>query len=168
MMLIEQEKSVYDVLEKLNIAFKRYEHVPVFTVEEIRNLEITIPGGHTKNLFLRNRKGDKHFLVIVSEDKDVELKSLSKIINSTPLSFGSPERLKKYLKVYPGAVGAFGLINDTDNHVQVVFDSDLLDKGTINFHPNVNTATVNLSVQDFRRYLEAINNPYSIIKFSSS
>ncbi|MFJ5760512.1 prolyl-tRNA synthetase associated domain-containing protein [Neobacillus sp. NPDC093182] len=168
MMLLEQEKSVYDVLEKLKISFKRYEHVPVFTVEEIRKLDITIPGGHTKNLFLRNRKGDKHFLVIVSEDKDVDLKSLSKLIDSTPLSFGSPERLKKYLKVYPGAVGAFGLINDTDNHVHVVFDSDLLDKDTINFHPNVNTTTVNLSVQDFRKYLEAINNPYSIIKFSSS
>ncbi|MBT2701357.1 prolyl-tRNA synthetase associated domain-containing protein [Bacillus sp. ISL-40] len=168
MILLEQEKSVYDVLEQLKISFKRYEHVPVFTVEEIRNLDITIPGGHTKNLFLRNRKGDKHFLMIVSEDKDVDLKSLSKLINSTPLSFGSPERLNKYLKVYPGAVGAFGLLNDTTNHVQVVLDSDLLDKDTINFHPNVNTATVNLSVQEFRRYLNSINNPVSILKFSSS
>ncbi|MDR7002111.1 prolyl-tRNA synthetase associated domain-containing protein [Neobacillus niacini] len=168
MTLLEEEKSVYDVLEQLNISFKEYEHVPVFTVEEIRNLEITIPGAHTKNLFLRNRKGDKHFLVIVSEDKGVDLKSLSKLIESTPLSFGSPERLNKYLSVYPGAVGAFGLINDTDNHVQVVVDDDLLDKDTINFHPNVNTATVNLSVQDFRRYLDSIHNPVSIIKISSS
>ncbi|MDR4945074.1 prolyl-tRNA synthetase associated domain-containing protein [Neobacillus cucumis] len=168
MILLEQEKGVYGVLEKLNISYKRYEHVPVFTVEEIRNLDITIPGGHTKNLFLRNRKGDKHFLVIVSEDKDVDLKRLSKLIESTPLSFGSSERLNKYLKVYPGAVGAFGLINDTTNHVQVVLDSDLLEKETINFHPNVNTATVNLSVEEFRRYLSAINNPFEIIKFSSS
>ncbi|MDR4946104.1 YbaK/EbsC family protein [Neobacillus cucumis] len=114
--MLEQEKSVYDILEKLTISFKRYEHVAVFTVEEIRNLDIAIPGGHTKNLFLRNRKGDKHFFVIISEDKDVDLKRLSRLIDSTPLSFGSPERLNKYLKVYPGAVGAFGLINDAANH----------------------------------------------------
>src|SRR3954452_5965788 len=139
MILLEQEKSVYDVLEKLNISFKKYEHSAVSTVEEISQLDITIPGGHTKNLFLRNRKGDKHFLVIVSEEKDVNLKRLSKLIGSTPLSFGSPERLDKYLNVYPGAVGAFGLIHDTSNHVQVVVDSDLLEKHTINFHPNVNT-----------------------------
>lgn len=165
MILLEQEKSVYDVLEKLNISFKRYEHGAVFTVEEIRQLGITIPGGHTKNLFLRNRKGDKHFLVIVSEEKDVDLKNVSKLIGSTPLSFGSPDRLNKYLNVYPGAVGAFGLIHDTTNHVQVLVDSDLLDKDTINFHPNVNTATVNLSVQEFRRYLDSINNAVSIINF---
>ncbi|MBM7651338.1 prolyl-tRNA synthetase associated domain-containing protein [Neobacillus cucumis] len=132
-------------MEKLTISFERNEHVAVFTVEEIRNLDIAIPGGHTKNLFLRSNKGDKHFLVIISEDKDVDLKRLSRLIASTPLSFGSPERLNKYLKVYPGAVGAFGLINDTANHVQVVLDSDLLDKDTINFHPNVNTATINIS-----------------------
>lgn len=167
-MMLEQEKNIYEFLKQLNISFKRYEHVPVFTVEEIRNLNITIPGGQTKNLFLRNQKGDKHYLVIVSEDKDVNLKNLAKLIGSTRLSFGSPERLNKYLKVYPGAVGAFGLINDTANHVQVVLDSDLLDKETINFHPNVNTVTVNLSVQDFRRYLDSTNNPISIIKFSSS
>lgn len=165
MILLEQEKGVYDVLEKLDISFTRYEHGAVFTVEEIRHLDIMIPGGHTKNLFLRNRKGDQHFLVIVSEEKDVDLKRLSKLIGSTRLSFGSPERLDKYLKVYPGAVGAFGLINDSTNHVQVVVDGDLLDNDTINFHPNVNTATVNLSVQEFRRYLDCINNPVSIINF---
>lgn len=167
MIQLEQEKSVYDVLEKLEISFTRYEHGVVFTVEEIHQLDITIPGGHTKNLFLRNRKGDQHYLVIVSEEKDIDLKRLSKLIGSTPLSLGSPGRLNKYLNVYPGAVGAFGMINDMTNHVQVVVDSDLLDKDTINFHPNVNTATVNISIQDFRGYLDYINNPVSIIKFSS-
>ncbi|MEH7181024.1 prolyl-tRNA synthetase associated domain-containing protein [Neobacillus vireti] len=165
MIQLEQEKCVYDVLEKLDISFTRYEHGAVFTVEEVRQLDITISGGHTKNLFLRNRKGDQHYLVIVSEEKDVDLKRLSKLIGSTPLSFGSAERLNKYLNVYPGAVGAFGLINDCTNHVQVVVDSDLLEKDTINFHPNVNTATVNLSIQEFRRYLDYVNNPVSIINF---
>jgi Ala-tRNA(Pro) deacylase len=93
------------------------------------------------------------------------LKGLSKLIDSTPLSFASAERLNKYLRVYPGAVGPFGLINDVTNHVQVVIDSDLLNKDTINFHPNVNTATVNLTVQDFRRYLDWKKNPVKIIKF---
>ena len=97
--------------------------------------------------------------MIVLEDKDVDLKRLSKLIDSTPLSFASSERLNKYLGVYPGAVGPFGLINDVANHVQVVLDSDILNKDTINFHPNVNTATVNLSVQDFRRYLDWKTNP---------
>ena len=119
----------------------------------------------TIHLFLRNRKGDKHYLAIVLKDKQVDLKSLSKLIDSTTLSFGSPERLNKYLKVFPGAVGPFGLNNDINNHVHVLLDSDVLNKDTITFHPNVNTATVSLSVQDFRKFLDWKNNPVSNVKF---
>lgn len=164
-MKTEQEQKVYDALEQLNISFKHYEHVPVFTVEEIRNLDTPIPGEHCKNLFLRNRKGDKHYLVIVSEAKYVDLKGLSQRINSTPLSLASSERLTNHLGVYPGAVSPFGLLNDTDKQVHVLLDSDLLDKDTINFHPNVNTATLNLSVRDFRRFLDWTTNPISYVEF---
>jgi Ala-tRNA(Pro) deacylase len=164
-MLSEQEQKVYDTLEHLNIDFKRYEHVPVFTVEEIRNLDTPIPGEHCKNLFLRNRKGDKHYLVIVSEAKYVDLKGLSQRINSTPLSLASSERLYNHLGVYPGAVSPFGLINDMERQVHVLIDCDLLDKDTINFHPNVNTATLNLSVRDFRKYLNWTSNLISYVEF---
>ncbi|MDR7001229.1 prolyl-tRNA synthetase associated domain-containing protein [Neobacillus niacini] len=161
----EQEQKVYDVLEQLNIFFKRYEHGPVFTVEEIRNLDTPIPGEHCKNLFLRNRKGDKHYLVIVSDAKYVDLKGLSQRINSTPLSLASSERLNNHLGVYPGAVSPFGLLNDTEKQVHVLLDSELLDKDTINFHPNVNTATLNLSVRDFLRFLDWTKNPISYVQF---
>ncbi|SIR54977.1 Ala-tRNA(Pro) hydrolase [Peribacillus simplex] len=164
-MKVEQEQTVYDILDQLNISYTRYEHVPVFTVEEIRNLDTFIPGEHCKNLFLRNRKGDQHFLVIVSEARYVDLKRLSQLIDSTSLSLASSDRLNKHLNVNPGAVGPLGLINDMNKHVHVVLDSDLLDKDTINFHPNVNTATINLSVRDFRRLLVWTNNPTSYVKF---
>jgi Ala-tRNA(Pro) deacylase len=164
-MISEQEQKVYDALEHLNISFKRYEHVPVYTVEEIRNLETPIPGEHCKNLFIRNRKGDKHYLVIVSEAKYVDLKGLAQCINSTPLSLASSERLNNHLGVFPGAVSPFGLLNDTEKQVHVLLDRDLLEKGTINFHPNVNTATLNLSVRDFKKFLDWTTNQISYVEF---
>ncbi|MEJ9232567.1 prolyl-tRNA synthetase associated domain-containing protein [Peribacillus butanolivorans] len=163
--MCKQEQKVYAVLAQLEIPFIKHKHIPVYTAEEVRDLDLPITGAHCKNLFLRNRKGDKHFLVIVLEDKYVDLKGLSELIDSTSLSLASSERLNNYLGVYPGAVGPFGLINDMTNHVHVLLDSDLLDKDTINFHPNVNTTTVNLSVRNFRRFLDWINNPVLNVKF---
>lgn len=113
-MTTEAEKKVYDILSKLQIPYIRYEHAAIFTIEEANKLNIDIKGEHCKNLFLRNRKGDVHYLLIIQELKKVDLKSVAKQIGSSSLSFASEERLYKYLGLTPGSVTPFGLINDNE------------------------------------------------------
>lgn len=157
-MIDENEKKVYDVLDRLNIDYIRYEHIPVFTIEQANAIEISTTAQHCKNLFIRNRKGNEHFLVVVQEDKRVDLKELATRINSTSLSFASEERLFKYLKLTPGSVTPFGLINDFGKEVTVVIDKDLISSDNICFHPNVNTATIEISFDDFEKYLQWCEN----------
>lgn len=162
-MVNEKEKRVYDILDKLNINYKKYEHVPVFTIEEANELDIDINGHHCKNLFIRNRKGNQHYLVIIEESKKVDLKELASKLKSTPLSFASEDRLDKFLGLTPGSVTPFGLINDINREVIVVIDEELRRlslniSNSICFHPNVNTATIELSFEDFDKYLQWCGN----------
>lgn len=160
----EREKKVYKLLEEMNIKYSTYKHCAVFTVKDADKLEVEIPGRHCKNLFLRNRKGDKHYLYIVGSDKKVNLKLMAKKINSTNLSFASSERLMNYLGVYPGAVSIFAVINDTENKVEVLIDDDLKISQSINFHPNVNTATINILYSDLERFLSNIGKKINYLK----
>jgi len=160
----DNEQRVYDVLDKLEIPYIRYEHEPVFTVEAASNLDIHIKGKHCKNLFIRNRKGDKHYLVIVIDTKRVDLKSLANQINSTNLSFASERRLLKHLGLKPGSVSPFGLINDSHKHVEVLIDQDLMGSKDISFHPNVNTVTITLTYKDFEKFIEWCGNKTSYFK----
>ncbi|MEJ8554158.1 prolyl-tRNA synthetase associated domain-containing protein [Tepidibacter sp. Z1-5] len=161
--MLKNKKVVYDILDKLNIEYEKYTHIPVYTIEEANNLNLNIKGANCKNLFVRDRKGRQHYLIIIEENKKVDLKKLSWNINSTNLSFASEERLFKYLKLKPGSVSAFGLINDEDKHVKVLIDTDL--KGDyISFHPNVNTATVTISYGDFEKFLEFVGNDVDYIE----
>lgn len=153
-MINVQEQKVYDILNLLNIKYIRYEHKPVYTVEEANELDILISGQHCKNLFLRNRKGDVHYLVIIDDTKKVDLKSLSKQIGSSSLSFASEERLTKYLGLKPGAVTPFGIINDIERIVAVLIDKDLVKADIVNFHPNVNTATIGVSFKDLEKFIK--------------
>ncbi|QZY56378.1 prolyl-tRNA synthetase associated domain-containing protein [Crassaminicella profunda] len=155
---MDKEQKVYDLLEELKIAYDIYEHKPIFTIEEANQLNIDIPGSHCKNLFIRNRKGNQHYLVILMDSKKVDLKSLSKQISSTNLSFASEERLLKYLNLTPGAVTPFGLMNDNEKHVEVLVDKDLIDSEYICFHPNVNTATISIAYKDFEKFLRWCEN----------
>lgn len=159
-MVSEKEKKVYDVLDNLNINYKKYEHVPVFTIEEANELDIDINGHHCKNLFIRNRKGNQHYLVIIEESKKVDLKELALKLKSTPLSFASEDRLDKFLGLTPGSVTPFGLINDQNREVIVVIDEVYRSEEDISicFHPNVNTATIELSLEDFDKYLQWCGN----------
>lgn len=152
------QNKVYSLLEELEIPYVKYEHIPVFTIEEADKLDVNIPGVHCKNLFLRNRKGNKHYLVIVEKLKKVDLKSLSEQIGSTSLSFASEERLYKYLNLTSGSVGIFGLINDDEKHVEVLIDKYLAMSNTISFHPNVNTATISIAYKDFEKFLNWCEN----------
>ncbi|MBN7573659.1 prolyl-tRNA synthetase associated domain-containing protein [Clostridium sp. 2-1] len=163
-MSITNEQKVYEILDLLCIKYTKYEHNPIYTVEEAKNLDIDIPGGHCKNLFIRNRKGDTHYLVVLDENKRVDLKALDKQIGSTRLSFASEERLYKYLKLTPGSVTPFGLINDSNREVIVLVDKDLANQDIVNFHPNVNTATIGISYKDFEKFILWRKNEFKYIE----
>lgn len=156
----QDEEKLYEVLDKLEIKYTRYEHEPVYTVEEAENLNIDIPGQHCKNLFLRNKKGDTHYLVIADSEKHIDIKSLSKQIGGGNLSFASDERLLKHLGLKTGAVSPFGLINNLEKNVLVLIDRNLTDKSIVNFHPNVNTATIGVSYADLERFIKWHGNKF--------
>lgn len=153
------EQAVYDVLGKLEIPFERHEHPPVFTVEEAVRHWAGIEAAHCKNLFLRNKKGTIHYLVILEHTKQADLGLLVKRLGDDRLSFASSERLATHLGLTPGAVSPFGLINDRTHQVQVVIDADLKAAERVSFHPNVNTATIVLATADFQRFLASCGNP---------
>jgi Ala-tRNA(Pro) deacylase len=151
------------MLSSLKIDFNRYEHPPVFTIEEAKQHWADIPGTHCKNLFLRNKKGSRHYLLTIEQSKSADLKELTRQLGEDRLSFASGERLMRHLGLETGAVSPFGLINDQTNSVQVLVDEELQDAVCIFFHPNVNTATVGLSFYDFERFLEYSGNPFRYI-----
>ena len=157
-MITENGKEVLLFLEKLNITYTRHEHPPVYTVEEASRYYDQMKGAQCKNLFLRNNKGNRHYLVILEDSKRADLKQLAEKVGESKLSFASAKRLFKYLGVEAGSVSAFGLINDRNKEVVVVLDKDLQNEDWINFHPNVNTATLTISRDDFMRYLGHCGN----------
>lgn len=155
---MSKEEIVYKILNELEINYTRFEHKPVYTVEEVNELDLNIPGMGLKNLFLRNKKGNQHYLVIIEENKRVDLKELSTKIGANALSFASPQRLEKYLDLTPGAVTPFGLINDQDKNVKVILDKSIKLANKVGFHPNVNTATIVINYIDFQKYLDWTGN----------
>ena len=157
------EAKVFEVLKRLDIPYVRHDHPPVYTVEQAEEHWEEIQGAHCKNIFARNKKGNRHFLIIIEHKKRIDLKTLSMRLGQSRLSFASPERLKRYLGLEPGAVSPFGLINDRDHEVQVLIDEDLKKAETVNFHPNVNTATVGISFSDFSKFLKDCGNPLVFI-----
>lgn len=163
MVISEGKEKVYNILKDLNIEYTEHEHEAVFTVDEANALDINLPGKHCKNLFLRNRKGNIHYLLVVEDHKRVDLKNLAKEIGSTPLSVASEERLLKYLALTPGSVTPFGLINDERREVEVLIDKDLADGDYVNFHPNVNTSTLTISYKDFEKFLKWCSNKVRVV-----
>lgn len=151
-------------LKSNGIEYKLTEHEPVLTVEQANKFWAEIEGVHCKNLFLRDKRGKQHYLVVAEKDKAVSIQKLNEILgNNEKLSFGSERRLTKYLKLVQGAVSPFGVLNDTSNHVIVLIENGLKNARTINFHPNVNTATLSLSFMDFEKFLKLSNNSYRYI-----
>jgi Ala-tRNA(Pro) deacylase len=153
-MLADPERAVHEALGALGIVFDRFEHPPVATVDEALAHWSNIEAVHSKNLFLRNKKGTRHYLVVVEHTKAVDLARLARVLGDDRLSFASPERLRAHLGLAPGAVSPFGLINDRARSVRVVVDADLRRASHVAFHPNVNTATLRLAEADFERFLE--------------
>lgn len=154
----DARSRVVEALGELNIPYQLYEHPAVFTAEEAAAHWSGIPGAPVKNLFLRNKKGDRHYLVILGIQKQADLRHLVGLIGDDRLSLGSPDRLMRLLGVTPGSVSPFGLINDTARAVTVVVDSDLRSAERLIFHPNDNTASLTISAGDFSRFLERQGN----------
>lgn len=151
-------KSIYAILTDLNIEYEKYDHPPVFTVKEAKQYDRGIDAGKTKNLFLRNKKGDQYYLLVAESTRKIDLKKLASFPNESKLSFASPERLHKHLKLSPGSVSPFGLINDSLRKVKVLIDKSLLKHKKLGFHPNVNTATLVIKTADFKRFLAWTGN----------
>ena len=158
------EQSVYEALSGLGISYARREHPPVFTVEEAAAHWVGIPGAHCKNLFLRNKKGNHHYLVIAECSKRVDLRALAKLFQDDRLSFASDERMMRYLGLLPGAVSPFGLLKDEKREVIVVLDEDLASAEAVSFHPNVNTATLTIAYADLIKFISWRGNPVRKIR----
>ena len=148
-----QKQRVYDALDKLKIKYEVVEHEPVHTMEDMDRLGLPEKGTLCKNLFLRDSKGKRHFLVTCEESKKVDLKSLGRQLGGGNLSFASEDRLEKYLGLKQGSVSPFGLMNDTDHAVEFFIDKDLSRCKSLGIHPLENTATVFLSFKDLDKFL---------------
>ncbi len=150
------QEELFALLAKLEIPHRTTSHAPVFTVDEARALRGDIPGGHTKNLFLQDRKG-RLFLAVTLEDVPVDLKALStQAAASGRLSFASADVLRQTLGVEPGSVTPFALINDHARLVTPMFDASMLEVSPLNFHPLHNTATTGIAAKDLLRFAEAL------------
>jgi Ala-tRNA(Pro) deacylase len=159
-------QDLFAFLDRLNIAFETVEHEALFSVEQSKHLRGKIPGAHTKNLFLTDRK-DRLFLVVAGEEAKIDLKSLHhKIGASGRLSFGKPAQMQETLGVTPGSVTPFGAINDRENRVRVALDAELLRHNPLNFHPLVNTMSTRIGADDLVRFLEATGHKPLIVPLS--
>ena len=153
--MTEQEQQVAECLDALGIPYERHEHPPVATAEEGEVHWRGIDAVHSKNLFLRNQKGDRHYLLVVIHSKRVDLRAVASQIGDGKLSFASPDRLMRHLGVTPGSVSPFGLIHDRARHVRVFLDREIAQAERVSFHPNINTVTLVLGRPDFDRFLAA-------------
>ena len=157
-------ESLFNFLEEQDIRYQREDHQPVFTVEESKALNLELQGGATENLFLRDKKGKRHFLLSVEQGKQVNLKQLPALLDSSKLSFGSPERLWKYLGILPGAVSLLALINDCSGEVEVLIDEDLWEKEMILCHPLVNSSTLALHRVDLERFIHQTGHSFQLVR----
>jgi Ala-tRNA(Pro) deacylase len=160
--------ELFAILDRLGIAHPTVDHPPLFTVEQSQSLRGSIPGGHTKNLFLKDKK-NALFLVTALEDAAIDLKSLHRRLDATGrFSFGSADLMLETLGVTPGAVTPFGALNDAAQRVTVVLDAALMEHAVINAHPLVNTMTTSLARDDLVKFLAFTGHPPRILAVAGS
>jgi Ala-tRNA(Pro) deacylase len=165
-LMARTQQDLLDFLGGLGITVSTVSHPPLFTVADSQTLRGEIAGGHTKNLFLKDRK-DRYFLLVVEEDGEVDLKQIHHVIGASgKVSFGKPEKLLEYLGVTPGAVTAFGVFNDAENAVTIIFDEALMRHDVVNAHPLTNEATTSIAREDLVRFVEATGHPVSVLKLT--
>jgi Ala-tRNA(Pro) deacylase len=165
---VDPAPAVYAALDSLGISYRRYEHPPVFTAEDAAVHWAGLDGTQCKNLFLRNKKGNRHYLVVLEVSKQADLRHVARLVSDDRLSFGSAERLMERLGLTPGSVSPFGLINDADRSVRVLIDRDLRSAERLIFHPNINTASIVIAWKDFERFLDSRGNVVTFINLTRS
>lgn len=156
--------EVLAFLESNGLDYKIHMHPPLPTIELALEYWKEIDSVHCKNLFFRNHKGNRHYLVVFDSEQSMAIHDLEHILHQGKLSFASPERMDKWLGLCPGSVSPFGLINDTENHVHLFLDETLREQPSLSFHPNDNRFTVVIEREEFERYLTLIGNSYEYIK----
>ena len=161
---MDRREKVLKVLKELNIEYIMTEHPPVPTVEEAQKYWIDLESAHCKNLFFRNHKGNKHYLVLLDYRQNLAIRDLEQRLKQGKISFASDKRMDKYLGLKAGSVSPFGLINDEEDHVHVFIDENLKSSERISFHPNDNTATLVISFEDFMKYLQWTGNSYEFLQ----
>jgi Ala-tRNA(Pro) deacylase len=162
-MSAEPTRDIYALLAEHQIPFQRYDHEPVFTCDEAERAVPQTTAAHTKNLFLRDKKGRRHWLLVTLCEKAVDLKQVAERIGADNLSLGSPDRLAKHLGVTPGAVTILALSNDPTHAVELVVDQDVWRAETLRAHPLVNTATLVIAQADLRRFLSVTGHEARVI-----
>ena len=158
------QPELYNLLKELSIGFDYHEHPPVATIEDAKIHWKDFNSGRCKNIFFRNHKGNRHYLVILEHLRQLDIHDLEKRLKQGKLTFASDQRLKKYLGVEPGSVSPFGLINDSEHHVHVFIDEKLNGFDRLSFHPNINTASLVITRNDFLRFLNNMTNSFEFIK----
>ena len=154
--------KIKNYLQDLGIKFKEFKHPAVYTCEQAEKYNKNIRGIHSKNLFVKDRKSKRFYLVILPADKKLNLEELDKKLGDK-LKFANENNLKEILGVESGAVSPFGLINDKNNNAIVVTDNKIWNSDYVSFHPNINTETLELTKEDFHKYLNSLKNRINII-----
>jgi Ala-tRNA(Pro) deacylase len=158
------DPHLYHVLNHLAIPFEYHEHPPAPTTEIALQYWGKMDSGHCKNLFFRNHKGNRHYLVILDYRADLNVKVLESLLKQGKLSFASEQRMQKYLGLSPGSVSPFGLIHDTGKHVHLFIDEKLKTMDRLSFHPLINTASLVIAFSDLLRFLDFTGNSYEFIQ----
>ncbi len=160
------KNALYALLNNLGIAYELYHHRPIFTVEEGQDIKTSIKGGHSKNLFLKDKNG-VFFLICALGDTQIKLNQVHKAINCARLSFGNEDLLYELLGVTPGSVSLFALINDTMKNINLIIDKRIMDCEIINFHPLLNDATIGINISDMKKFIFNWGGNVKIADFSN-
>ena len=161
---MQPEKPLYDLFDEIGINVITHHHEPIFKVEQGSHLIETIPGAHTKNLFLTCPKRESFYLVTMLEDKPLDLKEFVKQEYLPRLSFAKEEDLLRLLNITPGSVTPFSVMNDANKQVQFFLDADMMSQNILNFHPLRNDMTISIKQEDFVKFLKHLNYPNKTIK----
>jgi Ala-tRNA(Pro) deacylase len=160
---LARRQKVLDKLKELEISYDMYEHPPLPTIEMALEYWKDLPSTHCKNLFFRNHKGNKHYLVVFECHQQMAIHQIEKMLKQGKLSFASEQRMEKYLGLRPGSVSPFGLINDTEKHVKLFLDKNLKDAPCLSFHPNDNSASFVIKNEDFIKFLQHWGGEYEFL-----
>ncbi len=159
-----REIRTYDLLEKLGMTYERIDHAPAMDMESCEKIDAALGVAMCKNLFLCNRQKTDFYLLMMPGDKKFKTKELSKQIGSARLSFAEAEDMERYLDILPGSVSVMGLMNDTDGHVQLLIDEDVLRGEFVGVHPCVNTSSLKLRMKDLLEvFLPACGHTYQSV-----